>query len=98
MKKFQVWETNSGCDIGDEFEAQDRETALEETLAQQDYAVREVKDKSRVVISIKDGLIQNIDIPEDLDVVVETRDYDIDSLDKTCKDAEGNLYRLGEWE
>ena len=100
-KKFQVWETNGGTDVGEPFEATDREEALAVTLEKQDYAVKEVvdpEDRVDITITVSGGLIQSVDIPEHLDnVVVVVKDYDTDGSDENLqKDGDGE-YMESEW-
>jgi len=57
------------------------------------------KEKERIVVSVEGGLIQDIIIPKNLNIVVEVRDYDTDGgeEDNLFTDDNGQ-YSIGEWE
>jgi len=103
MKKFQVWETNSGTEIGKPFEAKDMEDALSQVLGQHGEAIKEVKEVKdslpRISIVVQGGLIQDISIPDNVNVVVEVRDYDVEGIDEDRieKDDDGSECVRSEW-
>ena len=57
-------------------------------------------EKERVIIVVSDGLIQDIIIPNKANVIVETRDYNIEDTDEDdiiLKDENGKEYLQDEW-
>jgi len=108
MKKFQVIETSSGGEIGDPFEAKDRESALESVLEGQNYSIEEIDGgkkpmavkKSKITIIVQGGLIQDVLIPKKLkDTIVIVRDYDTEGADpeNLKEDEDGSEYVESEW-
>lgn len=100
MKKFQAWETGSGTEVGEPFEAKDKEEALSLLLEQQGYSVKEVSDdRPRISIIVSGGLIADVIIPNSVNVIVEVKDYDVEGVDEDRieKDDDDNEFVKSEW-
>ena len=42
----------------------------------------------KIRITLEGGVIQDIEIPKNLDIVIEVRDYDVEGFDEKCCDEQ----------
>ena len=57
-----------------------------------------IDDTPRIIIHIKEGLVQQVDIPEDSNIIVETRDYyDNSNIDADKRDEYEGEFTFNEW-
>lgn len=59
----------------------------------------DTKEKARIIITVEGGLIQDVSIPDNVDVVVEVRDYDVEGVDeeRITQGENGEEYIESEW-
>lgn len=50
-----------------------------------------------IKVRVQGGLIQDIDIPKELDAIVQVYDYDVDKSEDTDFDEENKPCNISEW-
>jgi hypothetical protein len=103
MVKYQIWDIKKEKVVGEPFEAKNKVEALSDTLAKAHLSVKKVEDdRPHVIVFSSGGVIQNITIPQELGIVVETRDSDVEKEDEEAGeflvDDDGEKYVVDYWE